>query len=125
MIKRVIVFATACLLVLPALFSCKKPDIAVSSVTLDKPSLELLVGESAQLSAEVLPANATHKKIQWASSDDTVASVSETGLVTAIAKGTAVITAKADKQEATCEVTVTMFNSDDIDGVGDGGEMNW
>jgi uncharacterized protein YjdB len=50
-------------------------------------------GTKTQLEAVVLPANATDKSIQWISNNDGIASVSETGLVTAVGRGNAVITA--------------------------------
>ena len=82
---------------------------AVESVTLDKRELSLNVEETDKLTATVLPADAD-QSILWTSSNEQVATVSEDGTVTAIAEGTATITAKSASDEtkfATCEVTVT------------------
>lgn len=79
--------------------------IDVASVALDQTELTLTVGESAQLTATVLPENASDPTVSWSSSDPAVATV-EGGLVTALGKGTAVITATAGGQSATSTVTV-------------------
>lgn len=79
--------------------------VAVTKVELDKETAELKVGEEVQLKATVSPSNATNKTVTWTSSDEAVATVN-TGLVKAVAKGTATITAKAGDKTATCVVTV-------------------
>ena len=81
-----------------------RPDTAVA---LDKASLMLRPGETAKLKAALTPGNATYKYIFWASSDEAVATVSDSGLVTAVSEGTAIVTAKSwYGHEAVCEVTV-------------------
>ena len=80
--------------------------VAVSSVTLNKTSLALTEQETFQLTATVSPGNATDKTVTWSSSNPAVATVSDNGLVTAKAEGSASITAKAGEKTATCTVTV-------------------
>lgn len=119
------------LLLLPAaalLFACQEPgidgpggpgdpgsqpsgDIPVESVRLDITARELLPGEILQLTATLLPQNATNKdehKLVWNSSAPGVAKVSDTGLVTALVEGSATISVSftADIM-AFCEITVT------------------
>ena len=77
----------------------------VSSITLDKSSASLKVGETVTLIATVGPEDATDKAVSWASSDTTVTTVSN-GVVTAKKLGTATITAKAGDKTATCTITV-------------------
>ena len=79
----------------------------VESVTITPESAEVEVGKTVELTAQVLPENATDKTVTWTSSDDTVATV-ENGVVTGVQAGTATITATtADGgKTATCEVTV-------------------
>ena len=91
-----------------------KLSIGVSSITVTPSELTLGVGETAQLTATVAPDNAADKTVYWSSSDGDVASVSTSGLVTAVKKGTATITAKDVSGEVTasCEVTV----AEDISG---------
>lgn len=84
--------------------SCVK-DIDVSGITLSKTSVELTEGESVSLSATVSPSDATDKTVTWSSGNPQVASVNE-GVVSAIRAGSAVITARAGANSATCSVTV-------------------
>lgn len=85
----------------------------VTSVTLNKATLNLEVGKTGKLSATVLPDSATDKSITWSSSKTDVASVSSSGTVTAKKAGTAVITATAvNGKNASCTVTVTGGTTD-------------
>lgn len=85
----------------------------VTSVTLNKATLNLEVGKTGKLTATVLPASATDKSITWSSSKTDVASVSSNGTVTAKKAGTAVITATAvNGKNASCTVTVTGGTTD-------------
>lgn len=86
----------------------EKKFVPVSSVTLDKTSLDLVKGESATLVATVLPSDASEPSVTWTSSDEAVASVDASGKVTATGGGSAVISAKAGDITATCDVTVTV-----------------
>ena len=81
--------------------------IHVTSVSLDKTSLELTEDGTGTLIATVLPDNASNKNVTWESSNTSVATVDANGLVTAVSAGTATITATADGKSATCTVTVT------------------
>ncbi len=78
------------------------------SIILNVESLSLIVGDTAQLTATILPEDAADKSIVWTSSNEEVATVDATGLVTALTKGSAVITAKSATPgvQATCHVTV-------------------
>ena len=83
----------------------------VSSITLNKSSINLLIGGSQTLSvSSVAPADAVDKSVTWSSSATGVATVNATtGKVTAVAEGTATITATANDGSgttATCSVTV-------------------
>lgn len=85
----------------------------VTSVTLNKKTLNLEVGKTGKLSATVLPASAADKSITWSSSNTDVASVSSSGTVNAKKAGTAVITATATNgKNASCTVTVTGGTTD-------------
>ena len=65
-------------------------------------------GETLQLTTTIYPDSATNKTVTWKSSDKTVATVDESGLVTAVGNGTADITATTEDGnfKATCQVTV-------------------
>lgn len=85
-----------------------KRIIDVTSVTLDKESLNLEKGDNAQLTATVNPKDATDKTVTWSSSNPTVVSVDQSGRLSALAGGEAVITAQAGDCKATCPVSVTV-----------------
>ncbi len=83
--------------------------IAVTGVSLNKPTLSLEAGESETLVATLTPDNATDKSLVWSSDRPAVATVDANGTVTARASGTAnitVVAAEGDKS-ASCLVTVT------------------
>ncbi len=83
--------------------------IPVEEVSLDKNEVEIIMGESAQLTATVTPEDATDKSVAWSSSDESIATVDETGKVTALKVGSATIKVKTTDggKEASCDVTVT------------------
>ena len=82
------------------------PYIAVTSVQVAPETAELEEGETLELTAAVLPDDATDPAVTWESDKPDVASV-ENGVVTAVKEGTAVITATAGDKTASCSVTVT------------------
>jgi len=84
--------------------------VNVTGVSLDKQNLTLKVDETATLNATVAPSNATNKKVTWKSSNNAVATVNASGVVTAVGYGTATITVTtADgSKTATCQVTVAL-----------------
>ena len=82
--------------------------VAVSGISLDKPALSLVVGDTEVLTAAVMPADATDKTVTWTSSDTAVATV-ENGIVTAKKAGTAVVIATTSNgKTAFCTVTVSV-----------------
>ena len=93
---------------LPFIVSCthKELEVRVESVTMSLPSAELEIGKTLQLNATVSPSTATRKEITWSSSQSSVASVSSSGLVTAVSEGTTTITATADGKKGECTVSV-------------------
>lgn len=86
------------------LSSCEPKVIPAETLSIDK-ELTLYVDSTFQLTAELTPADATGN-VNWKSSDTTVASVSETGLVTALKKGTAIVTANIGNAIDVCNITV-------------------
>lgn len=88
--------------------------IEVSGVTLSESTLNILIGSKATLTATVTPGDATDGSITWSSSAPAVATVDNSGNVTAVSLGTAVITAKAGEMTATCTVTVKPIEVADV-----------
>ncbi len=88
----------------------KGSKVAVMSITVKPASKTLKVDDTETLTAEVAPNNANVKEVTWSSSDESVATVSETGVVTAKKVGECTITAKSKEEGSTvkgeCKVTV-------------------
>jgi uncharacterized protein YjdB len=94
----------------------------VSAVEISHTTLDLKIGETEQLSATIIPADANDHGMSWSSDNNAVATVSETGLVTAVAEGTAVVTVTTDDGDftATCTVVVTLNVGVDETNLADG-----
>lgn len=88
-----------------------KEPVPATGITIDPDSTTIYVGRTEQLKATLTPVESTDS-VTWSSSDPDVATVDEHGVVTAVKKGTATITATAnDSVFATCEVTVKKKSS--------------
>ena len=88
--------------------------VAVASIELDREAAMLVEGETLQLTATLLPEDATDKKVTWATSNPEVARVDSEGLVTAVSVGTATITAMTadgSNLSASCAVTVRSLSA--------------
>lgn len=86
-----------------------EPWVPIEEITLNKTEINILRMLTYQLSADVSPSDATDKTYTWSSSDRSVATVDQNGLVTAMKIGTATITATANdgsNAKAACTVTV-------------------
>lgn len=100
-------------------------EIPVTGVELKGGPLTMEIGDEAPLTANVLPAEATNPKVTYKSDDDTVATVDQNGLVTAVAEGSAVITVTTEEGgfEATCQVTVV--GEEAVVESGTAGSLTW
>ena len=91
-----------------------EPRIAVLNITLDETEKTIEAGGTVSIVATLNPTDATEKEIIWSTDNSAVATVNESGLITAISEGTAKITATAtngtidaiDDVMATCTITV-------------------
>ena len=95
----------------------KKIEALVSSITLDKTALDIIQGETYQLSATIEPENAIISTVEWESSNPKIAIVDNHGKVTGVSKGTTVITAKAidgSNVSASCIVGVDVIPAQSI-----------
>ena len=89
-----------------AVTAAEEATVPVESITLNKTELTLNEGGVFQLTATVSPSDATDAEVEWEIDDDTIATLSDTGKVTAKKGGTATITASAGGKSAQCELTV-------------------
>ena len=103
--------------------SCKinvtKEDVIVhvEKIELDKIQKTVQVGDTTNLIVSFTPSNASNKNIKWESSNTSVATITEAGVITAVKEGKTTIKAiseDGDKQ-ATCELTVTKKTNTDDD----------
>ena len=87
---------------------------AVDSIQLSKSEVSIVEGENTALTASVLPADAENRSVSWTSSDEDIATVSSSGIVTARSMGEAVITATTvdGKFTDSCIVTVAAKEQD-------------
>lgn len=85
------------------------PPVAVTGVSVSPTSASIGAGLTRQLTATIAPANATNQNVSWTSSNNAVATVNASGLVTAVTTGTATITVTTQdgNRTATSAITVT------------------
>ena len=91
--------------------------IPVSGVQLPFKVMSIEVGETVTFTVMVTPENATNPNVIWSRSDERVATVSSSGLVTGVKAGTTTITVRTEDGDftATCVVTVTKDNGSNPD----------
>ncbi|GAB6395144.1 MAG: Ig-like domain-containing protein [Bacteroidales bacterium] len=89
--------------------------IPVTGVTLDKETATLAIDETLQLTATITPEDADNKNVTWSSSNEAVATVDNTGLVTAIATGEATITVTTEDGEHKASVIITVEEGDGVE----------
>ncbi len=88
------------------LFSCKKEDELVHSLSLDKTELTVDVDQTFTLIADYQP-NSKNLSYEWSSSDPSIAAVDTGGRVRGVSAGKATITVKVNELTAACEITVS------------------
>ena len=88
-------------------FVCETSATEVTQISLNKIQIALAEGGTDTITATVSPDNAENKTITWSSANPDVATVDESGKITAVSKGITVITATSSNgKQATCTVTV-------------------
>ncbi len=88
-----------------------QPVVPVGAVIVCPPSKKLVIGESTQLTATVLPEHATNKSVTWSSDNPNVATVSSTGVVVAKGMGAATITATSAEGTVSSSMTLKVVDS--------------
>jgi uncharacterized protein YjdB len=99
-------------------------EVPVSEVFTNK-SFVLNAGLTRQLTAVVIPDNATNKNVNWRSSNTSVATVSTTGLVTAVSSGTSTITVSTEDGNKTATCDMRVLGDGETGGVGASGSYTW
>lgn len=91
-----------------------KNEKKVTGLIVDKDSLSIEIKSTAKINATVLPENATNKSLKWVSSNNSVATVSNKGVVKGIGKGNAKITVTTIDGEYKKEIIVTVKQTNKI-----------
>lgn len=98
-------------------------DILVTDIVLSQTEIETEVGARFKITATVYPDDATDRSLTWSSSDEEVATVSQTGTVNVLKEGVAVIKVTAnDGGGAVAECTLKADKTQGIDAVFDSAE---
>ena len=84
------------------------PEVSVTGITIDPEILSLEEGTTGTLTHEILPSNASNTNISWSSSDTSIATVDQNGVVTAVAEGTATVTVSTEDGGFTATSTITV-----------------
>lgn len=86
----------------------EKTDINVTSIKLNKATLEMQEGEIITLVSTIEPSNVTNKNVTWKSDNEEIVSVTKEGIISAKKQGNATITVITEdgSKQATCKVTV-------------------
>lgn len=109
MTKQLLTKIASAVFVLFALIGCteKNQEEGLTSLMLDETSINMVRGDSREVSAFVLPESMAGVTINWSSSDKSIARVDETGVISALGIGKCYITASAEGKSAVCHVLVT------------------
>lgn len=94
-----------------ATVTVNEKTVEVESVELDTITAEVKIGETIDLKATVKPDGATDKKLTWKSSDNKLATVTQTGKVKGVSEGEVKITATSSNGKS-AEATVTVSKPD-------------
>ncbi|WP_066217786.1 galactose-binding domain-containing protein [Formosa haliotis] len=91
------------------------PDsIGVTDVIISKDQYYLTVNENVELSAQVMPENAANQSVIWSSSDSSIASVDENGVVEAHTLGNVIITVSTVDGGYNSECAISVLESSDL-----------
>lgn len=116
LISKTILCLFLCLSVLMSFTACDMADeqgnssesIPVTSVSINQADLELVLEGTVQLTVNVFPMDASNATVSWSTSNDTIATVSDSGLVTGLAKGTVTITVTTADGGFTASLYITV-----------------
>lgn len=81
----------------------------VTGISLDFTDVTLKIGENFRLTAEVLPLNATDKSVTWISSNTSVVTVDENGMLTAVGSGSAAVLVQSNDSGVTAMCNVSVY----------------
>ncbi len=91
--------------------------LTVTGININKKTLTLTEGETGQLTATLAPSTARNQNVTWSSDNEDIATVSPSGLVTAVAKGEAIISVTSEEGGFTASCTTTVNPHSSIEGI--------
>ena len=118
-LSRFLLLAAGALGIALAAVSCgpkEEEQKKVTGLQVDPSSASMIVGDRLSLNVTVTPADAEYLFVEWSSSDEAVARINKAGTLTAVAPGSATITATLDGVMGTCSVTV-VENATPVSGI--------
>ena len=91
-------------------------DIPVKGIAINKASATLVTGDTLALAEEVLPKNATNRRVFWSSTNPAVATVDDYGFVTAVSRGNTTITVESEEGgfTASCGLSVVDIPAESV-----------
>ncbi len=95
-------------------YNSQPQEVSVIGVSVSPSSASIAQGATEQLTATVMPTNATNKLVSWSSSNTGVATVNSTGLVTGVSAGNATITVTTNDGNYTATGTITVTGSQEV-----------
>ena len=107
--KKNLLITALTLLTVFMMFGCQEELVKLAGIVSSKTSVTLKPEETEQLELSFFPEDAVNKEVSWSSSNNSVATVSATGLITAVDEGSCTVTATSvedNSLSATCDVTV-------------------
>lgn len=111
-----LIVAVLSLIIYLLFFNRKDNKVTLMSVLFEKESVELFKGENVNLNYIVNPTNYKIEKVTWTSSNESVATVDQNGLVTAKDTGESIITVDVDGIKNNCTVTVKAKEANTTEG---------
>ena len=93
------------------------PVAPVNGIIVNTNSVRMAVGSTSQIVAQVRPSNAADKSLTWVSADESVATVDENGLITAVAKGKTTVTVTSNETGVSSVINVTVVETSGVSSI--------
>ena len=112
--KKFLTLSISAMLIIATFVACDSEEqqgetaVPVTNITLNQATATLSIGGTVQLTPTISPENASNQNVTWSSNNTSVATVNNSGIVTAISAGTAIITVTTQDGNHTARCTITV-----------------